>query len=71
MLLLSPALLVLTALVIVPLLATIAFSFFDLRLGESSAKFIGLQNYGDLGIGRAVPISRLNLDEYNLLTVHS
>ncbi|KCV21017.1 integrase core domain protein, partial [Bordetella pertussis H934] len=23
------------------------------------------------GIGRAVPISRLNLDEYNLLTVHS
>lgn len=48
MLLLSPALLVLTALVIVPLLATIAFSFFDLRLGESSAKFIGLQNYGDL-----------------------
>ncbi len=22
------------------------------------------------GIGRAVPISRLNLDEYNLLTVH-
>ncbi|ETI08560.1 hypothetical protein [Bordetella pertussis] len=22
-------------------------------------------------IGRAVPISRLNLDEYNLLTVHS
>lgn len=48
MLLLSPVLLVLTALVIVPLLATIAFSFFDLRLGESSAKFIGLQNYGDL-----------------------
>ena len=47
-LLLSPALLVLTALVIVPLFATIAFSFFDLRLGESSAKFIGLQNYGDL-----------------------
>ena len=43
MLLLSPALLVLTALVIVPLLATIAFSFFDLRLGESSAKFIGLR----------------------------
>nr|WP_235183039.1 integrase core domain-containing protein [Bordetella pertussis] len=23
------------------------------------------------GIGRAVPISRLNLDEYNLLTVHT
>ncbi|ETH22453.1 hypothetical protein L564_3506 [Bordetella pertussis CHLA-15] len=23
------------------------------------------------GIGRAVPISRLNLDEYNLLTVHN
>ncbi|ETI07588.1 hypothetical protein L557_0178 [Bordetella pertussis STO1-CNMC-0004] len=22
-------------------------------------------------IGRAVPISRLNLDEYNLLTVHT
>ncbi|WP_267865237.1 hypothetical protein [Bordetella pertussis] len=23
------------------------------------------------GIGRAVPISRLNLDKYNLLTVHT
>ncbi|ETI05712.1 hypothetical protein L557_1298 [Bordetella pertussis STO1-CNMC-0004] len=25
----------------------------------------------EIADGRAVPISRLNLDEYNLLTVHS
>ncbi|ETI06088.1 hypothetical protein L557_0861 [Bordetella pertussis STO1-CNMC-0004] len=30
-----------------------------------------LRNWKSPGIGRAVPISRLNLDEYNLLTVHS
>ncbi|ETH58120.1 hypothetical protein L553_0349, partial [Bordetella pertussis I036] len=30
-----------------------------------------LREMPDQGIGRAVPISRLNLDEYNLLTVHS
>src|SRR5690606_35300108 len=48
MLLLSPALVVLTALVILPLLATIAFSFFDLRLGAAQADLIGLQNYKEL-----------------------
>jgi len=48
LLLLTPALLVLTVLVMLPLLATLFFSFFEMRLGGTGARFVGLENYESL-----------------------
>ncbi|WP_157835257.1 hypothetical protein [Bordetella pertussis] len=39
--------------------------------GQGAARAPRTSRTGAPPIGRAVPISRLNLDEYNLLTVHT
>lgn len=44
-LLLAPALVVLTALVTLPLLGTVYYSLFDLKLGQDRGEFVGLANY--------------------------